>query len=269
MKQMKLILSLTLTLFLQKAFCDIIPSNSHYVDKCVKITNIDEYDNLVMLGYIRSVGNYHESTYEISSAECLTKGYKFNTLRIFGVEKNKIAGKDISDIDLPNESYALETNIDIDPYSGYYNNSNPINKIEEYYKIIGFTDTSVIIHMWKEVYGFNNGSADSVINYNYSGDISKLHQDIPTELSDNKKSGTQIYQNEAKSILTIMSSNLYFGKVKVRLISLKGEVLFTDEKFKDLYLFTKEFSVANFQKGVYLLNLEFGNTIETKKIIIN
>ncbi|NBC84039.1 MAG: hypothetical protein GVY19_11775 [Bacteroidetes bacterium] len=161
-------LTIVLLLFaFQKASCDIIPENSHYVNNCVKITNINEYDNLVLLGYIWSVGNYHGGTYKISAESCLTNGYKFNTLRIFATDSTGIIGKDIDKIDLPNDKNALETNIEIYPYKGYYHDSIPIDKFDEYYKILGFTDTSIVIYKWKEVFGFNNGSEDSIVTHDY------------------------------------------------------------------------------------------------------
>lgn len=270
MKTIRLFFTLIFILILRYAYCDIIPENSHFVDKCTKITNISEYDNLVMLGYIWYIGNYHLDTYEISSSECLTKGYKFNTLRIFAVEADYIASKDINDIDLPNDKHALETNIKIDPYAGYLNDSIPIDKIEEYYKILGFTDGSVVIFKWKEVFGFNNGSADSIISYEYTGDINLLYKNISTGTGEVKKSLSNIflYPNPADKFIVAKISNTYIGLVSMQLISPNGEIISTKKIYKSSALTTTKFSTANLTKGLYLLNFQFGEVVETKQIVI-
>lgn len=270
MKSKRLSITVLLTLLLSYAYCDVIPENSHFVDKCVKITDISEYDNLIMLGYIWSVGNYHEDTYEVSSEECLKKGYKFNTLRLFGVKSDYISGKDIDNIDLPNDNNALETNIEINPYAGYYHDSIPIDKIEEYYKILGFTDTSVVIFKWKEVFGFNNGSADSVITHDYNGDNSQFYQNMPTGLVKGKALifNTRIYPNPADKLITAEISNSYIGVIKIQLISQDGKIHSENEVVKYTYMITTELSSSKLTSGIYFLNLHFGDAVETKKVVI-
>lgn len=270
---MKPIRHLTILLILvisQNGYCDIIPNNSHFVDKCVKITNVGEYDNFVMLGYIWYVGNYHQDTYEVSSDECLTKGYKYNTLRLFGLKSDYISGKDIDNIDLPSDVNALETNIEINPYAGYYHDSIPIDKIEEYYKILGFTDTSVVIFKWKEVYGFNNGLADSIVTSDFNGDNSQFYQNMPTGLNGSKELilNTQVYPNPADELISVKISNSYIGLVKLQLISQDGKIQTDKEVVKDFDLLTEEISTCKLTQGIYFLKLQFGDVVETKKIVI-
>lgn len=270
MKPIKKFTILLILAIIQNAYCDIIPENSHFVDKCVKITNISEYDNFEILGYIWYVGNYHGDTYEVSSEECLTKGYKHNTLRLFGVKSDYLSGKDIDNIDLPNDNNALETNIEINPYAGYYHDSIPIDKIEEYYKILGFTDTSVVIFKWKEVYGFNDDSADSIVTNDYSGDNSPFYKDMPTGLSESKELilNTRIYPNPADKLITAEISNSFIGVVKIQLLSQDGKIHSENEVVKYTDMITTELSSSKLTHGIYFLNLHFGDAVETKKIVI-
>ncbi|MEA3398976.1 MAG: hypothetical protein U9R00_00480, partial [Patescibacteria group bacterium] len=67
------------------SFADVIPDNSHKVDKCVKITNLDQFIYNGLIGSVifgDSVKNYI-----IENNKCLTSGYKFATLKIYSYNK--------------------------------------------------------------------------------------------------------------------------------------------------------------------------------------
>ena len=38
-----------------KLYDDIIPENSHFVEKCVKITNLNDYPDVSLIGYIYGI----------------------------------------------------------------------------------------------------------------------------------------------------------------------------------------------------------------------
>ena len=81
-------------------------------------------------------------------------------MEIYGVGSDYLNEVGIDNIDLKNGNNILKTNIDIEPYAGYYHDSIPIDKIEEFYKVLGFTKTTVVLFKYKEIFGFNDGSAD-------------------------------------------------------------------------------------------------------------
>jgi hypothetical protein len=250
------------------ALGDIIPSNSHYVDLCLKITNLDEYPEIALLGYVKQFGISHNETYAVSSNECLTKGYSHNTLELFAVKKLYIQGKDTSKIDLPKDKNAVKTSISIDPYLGYVPDSNPLKSKEQYYKIVGFTDTTVVIYKWKEVSKFNNGRADITETFAFTGDVTKLSQKITTGI-DAKKSTSKIelFPNPAQKNVYFKIAGNYLGNVSISIYSLDGK------KVSSAYI-TKAMSTLGYEmqtdlnKGTYLVYFVLGEKTEWKKLII-
>ncbi len=269
MNSAKVFLTLLFTGILSVGVCDVIPENSHYVEKCARITNISDFENLTLLGYVLFIGTEHEETYIITD-DCLSKGYKFNSLDIFAVSSSYIEGKDIDEIDLPNDDHAYIANLDIEPYAGYYHDSIPIDRLEEYYRILGFTDSTVVLHMWKEVFGFNNGSADSILFYEYEGDTTSLSQIIPTGFPEPDKmmSIINIYPSPANSRMSVEISNNFYGSMKIQLITQNGNELNISEIEKDSEQITIKVPVQNLATGIYILKMEFDDAIESRQIVI-
>lgn len=61
------------------ALADMIPSDHHYVSRCVKIDNLSDVSDVVLIGAIQPVfGGQGIESYVIQEDQCLHKGYKFN-----------------------------------------------------------------------------------------------------------------------------------------------------------------------------------------------
>lgn len=266
---------LILSFLFQNIYCDVIPDNSHYVEKCVKITNIADYENLTLLGYVWHWGSVstdpdHEYTYEISPSTCLSVGYHLNSMDVFAVNTKYLTGKDMNELDLPNDAHAIKSNLEIYPYCGYVDDSIPMIEINEFYQIIGFTDTSVVLHMWKEIIKYNNGSGDSVKIYEYEGDISSLKQEAPAGLKDMDASSENIhvYPNPAEKYFNTDITNNFIGAVEIRLFSSNGSLLFSTTMFKNTEEVSTKIPFDNYAPGVYFLRIRFGDANETRRIII-
>lgn len=200
MKTYKLYLFIVLCLACRNASCDLIPPNSHFVNKCVVITNVNDYPDISLLGATTCAANC-PAVYIIGPATCLEKGYKLNCLAIYAVSKSYLAGKDITKIDWSNDKHAFKSNIQIDPSGDYADNSNLIYSINQYYKIVGFTDNSVELYKYKEVDYFCNGSIAVSSSGKYTGDSTKLYQSIPAETkiaSGSNGTETNLFPNAAK-----------------------------------------------------------------------
>lgn len=178
MKTYRLYLFIVLYLLCRISYCDIIPSNSHYVNKCVVITNVNDYPDISLLGVTNCLA-FCPTIYVIEPTTCLEKGYKLNCLTIYGVSKSYLEGKDITTIDWSKDKHAFKTNIQIDPGGGYADNSNVIYSIKQYYRIVGFTDSSVVLYKSKEIDYFCDGSIVVSSLGKYTGDSTKLYQTLP------------------------------------------------------------------------------------------
>ncbi len=253
------------------AWCDIIPDNSHYVDKCIKITNIDQFDNVSMIAYEWYVGNYHMGNTIIDTSTCVPISYKFDDVYVYAINSDYLEDKEIDDLDLPNISNALVTDKDLSPYEGYYNDSNPINSINQYYRIVGFTDTSAVIFKWKEVYGFNDGSEDSVLTYQNTSDTSSLSQKITTNstaISVSSEESLTIYPNPVNGFVGADIKNSYEGEIKIKIYDINGKTikaLKTQKSNKTLYV---RIPLTDVAPGTYLLSVKSGSTVKTSTIII-
>lgn len=199
---MKKIIFLLSFLVLSKiSFCDVVPDNSHAVNKCVKIINIADFPDFTLLGRMIYPTGLNVGTYIINSNICLDKGYKFDHLYIFAVKKNYLANKDIDSTDWLKDNNALKSNIPIECYGGYESNANPVSDIEEFYKIAGFTDTSMILYKCKEIIRFGDGRPISIKTYSLLAGKEKLDKEYTEENHskfDSPKidySATEIYPN--------------------------------------------------------------------------
>lgn len=194
---MKKILFLISFLVLCKiSYCDVVPDFSHSVKKCVKIINATDFSDISIVAHVKHPTGADFETYFINPKTCLQKGYKFNSLYIFAVKKSYLIGKKLDSIDWSKDNKVLKSNISIDCYGGYESNANPVSSIEEFYKIDGFTDTSVILYKCKEIIRFSDGRPISVKTYSYVEGREKLDKiNLIKENSKNDQSAIEILPN--------------------------------------------------------------------------
>jgi hypothetical protein len=270
-------LLMVLFLFVSKiAYGDIAPSSNsnastqHYVTVCTKITNLNEYPEISLLGYVKSYVGSSFHTYEVSLNQCLTKDYKYNTLCLYAVKKTYLEGKDISTMDLPNDKNAVKASIPLDPADGYYvAGSNPLISEEYFYKIIGFTETSFVLYKWKVVNKFNNGQADLVVNIPNINLIS-LSQSIPTSIPTNhSESGVELFPNPTQKSAHLKFTNTYTGKLLIAIYSIDGKKVNSTFIRKDEPTLDYEMSIASLSKGTYLVYIGIGGKVVWKKLIVN
>lgn len=268
MKKHILFFVIAFSLISKIGVCDVIPSNSHYVQKCVKITNLEDYPEVSLIGFMLPSPTGSDN-YLITSTKCLTRGYYFDYFNVFAVKKEYLIGKNIQKLDFTKDPNALPSNISIEPSGGYFDNSNPISSIEQYYKIIGFSETSVILLKWKEVNKFNNGKPDSTSTYTYNGELSKLYQTIPTNINSNLYySSIEIYPNPAQKNLHLKLTNKYLGNIPVEITTITGKKLKSININKTGTVIDQDIRIENLATGTYIVYVRIGNKTESKKVII-
>lgn len=260
---------LVVFLFLGRiSYGDIIIDNAHYVEKCVKITNLADYPEVALLGFVPPSAMSYD-TYLISSSQCLTKGYKFNDFNVFAVSKAYLEGKDIKKIDLPRDPNAIRSNIHIEVFGGYVHDSIPISGVEQYYKIIGFSDMSVILHKWKEVTKYNNGTQDSTKTFAYEGEVSQLSQKLTVGINGlQNRHSIELYPNPADKNFHLRINSKYLGAVPVEIVTMGGKMVKSFTINKNGLIVDYDVPVGNIAKGTYLVNLKFGKNVESRKIVI-
>ncbi len=146
-------------LFSSTTSADLIPPNSHSLNRCVKVVNLNEFPNTILIGYITGPMVDKYEAYIINNNECLTKGYKFNSLSIYWTTKEKFNSLDLKNLKLSDITLLLEN---IEPYGGYISDSNTLVKEDVEYSIAGFSNEKLIFYKSKQTSEYNNGSQKKV-----------------------------------------------------------------------------------------------------------
>ncbi|MDP4240395.1 MAG: T9SS type A sorting domain-containing protein [Bacteroidota bacterium] len=271
MKTQRLLLIILLLISCKISYGDIIPDNSHYVNKCVKITNVENYPEILLIGYSIGVSSSMSiPAYSISSSDCLTKGYKYNSLAIYAAQKSYLTGKDITAIDWTKDGNAVKSNMDIECYGGFLDDSNPISAIDQFYRIVGFTDNSVVLYKWKEINKFNNGKPDSTKIYAFSGDSSKLSQRIMTKVTPIRYNSTiDLYPNPAHKNLHIKLNNSYQGDVSFVIRNVEGKEVKSTHVSKPVASADYSVNVDHLARGTYFVSIVMGKAVVCKIFNIN
>lgn len=133
------------------AHADIMPPGMKSFYRCVKISNIEEFPDVVFIGYITGPVIRCENPYIISSDECLTQFYKANDLTIYAVDRDYLDKTGLENIDFETDPNILGYTLEINPDWEYTIIANPLVKEEIYYSIAGFNDTELILYESKKI----------------------------------------------------------------------------------------------------------------------
>ena len=269
MKTTKLNLTIIALFVFCNSYCDIVPDNGHYVDKCVTITNLDEYPDVALLGCIIDFSE-DNFCYQILESECLYKIYWGNGFIVYAVPASYLIGKNISAMDLPHDPIAIKANVTINPQGFYCPANSPLKRVEQYGRIMGFTDSTVVLFQWKEVMQYYGNLPDSVRYFEYDGDTSAFSQEFPaiTNIPEYNEE-IKLFPNPGKGHLNLLMSNDFMGWVSVTLFSLNGQVVgsFSDNKTNSSSHFT--IPTDHLKPGTYVVRIQYGNKIESRKIVVN
>ena len=142
-----------LLVLIPTATADIIPSGMKIYERCISISNLDEYPDVVFVGYITGPVIQCQNPYVINSSDCLTQFYKANTLTVYAIEKDHFDNNGIEDLDFESESESnyVSYSFDYDVNWGYAVVANPLTREERYYSVAGFNDTALILYEERRV----------------------------------------------------------------------------------------------------------------------
>jgi hypothetical protein len=138
--------------FLPTVSADTIPPNSHSLDRCVKIINLDKFPDIVMMSYITGPMIKNTEINQINNNECLSKGYKFNSLKIYWNTKDKPNSINLDNLLLEN----------IEVYGGYIDQDNPLAKENIEYSIAGFSNGKLVLYKSKQTSEYNNNTPKKI-----------------------------------------------------------------------------------------------------------
>nr|WP_319999475.1 hypothetical protein [uncultured Draconibacterium sp.] len=140
---------------------DIIPENSHQVQRTVQITNCSDFSDIQFVGYITGPMADENDFYLIEDDQLLHKGYKFNSLYVFGIKKNRLA--ELGGVENLTEDYVLEK---VEPgailssATLYVDNSSMLEKDEIYYEMEKISEDVFIANLKTQISYFSDNTKD-------------------------------------------------------------------------------------------------------------
>ncbi len=143
---------------------DLIEPGTHYVDKCIKLSNMTDYNTYTFFN-VGTLGNDSEIRYlSIATPNtCLEQGYKYNSYKLMAITtesinlpeiEQKINDMQYSDIDL---SAAISTNVELAPFGGYVVDANPIISEKVIYSIKEINFNQIILTKTRKETEYSNG----------------------------------------------------------------------------------------------------------------
>ncbi|MEL4304864.1 hypothetical protein [Methanococcoides sp. LMO-2] len=189
---------LILSALTANACADVLFPGTRGMERCVKIVNLDEFPEIVLVGHITGPVIQCENPYIISSDECLTKFYKANDLTIYAIDKDYLEAKGLENIDLETDPNLYSYEVEINPEWDVVNEEDPLIREDIEYSIAGFSEDKLIIYISRKVSKYNDGTPDRVeifeepdipgirlsIKENTSSDednIPSIDDDLPTD----------------------------------------------------------------------------------------
>lgn len=148
-----------------EAKADVIPMDYHPVDRCVRVVNLSAYPDTVLIGYHTGPMVDGYKAYQIKEGECLTMGYKFNTLAVYTASKQSFASMDLTKLALSNLRLLSAS---IEPYGGTIPDANPLNKETIEYSLTGSQATGLSLVETKHISDYNNGQPEKIELLNQS-----------------------------------------------------------------------------------------------------
>lgn len=138
--------------FAPSVFADMVPPNSHYLDRCVKVVNLNDFPNIVLIGNVTGPMVQGSEINQIKNNECLSKGYKFNSLAIYWNTKDKPNSIDKNNLLL---NY-------VEVYGGHIDRNNPLVKENIEYSIAVDSGGKLVLYKSKQTSEYNNGTPTKV-----------------------------------------------------------------------------------------------------------
>ena len=168
---------------------DLIPENSHMVNRSTRISNIDDFPDYVFVGKIEGPMSRFDKPYIIKNNEKLHKGYKFNRVDIYAVKRDYYEQKEgLQHIDFKGDKNSVKINDGVLKVgSGYISNNKPISNEYYYYSIEKLENKYLNIFLSKKKTVYTDGKEDLVQNFD---------SDFKIEKFNNKNRIKEVNENE-------------------------------------------------------------------------
>lgn len=140
-----------------------------------EILNVNQFNDVVFIGVnecedfkIGKVFRIEKNTKLRVQKKCI--------LKIFAARKSYLKGKELNKIDWNNDNNIINSNVKINANS--FETYDSVFKIDVYLEVAGFTDSKVILYKKTQIIKYAGSKPDSITNFKFIGDLSKLKKSI-------------------------------------------------------------------------------------------
>jgi hypothetical protein len=250
------------------ANADVIPIGEKYLTHCVKIINADSFPDVSLVLRTIGPGMMGGNAVLINDTSCLYLGYKFNSSKVYAVNKNYFTQKGLANIDYENDKNLLISNIPVNIQYILVPDSSSKKEVDEFYRVLGFTDTSAIIYLSKLTEKFSNGSADSVYTYKPPV-VNNIKNFVPVSVKPaNSYKSALIFPNPSQNELNICITDGRSGIVEFELFDMAGHKLKTAQFTKNQDYYRKTIEISDLPAGVYNVKYSLGNYFTENRLIL-
>ena len=250
------------------ANADVIPIGEKYITHCVKITNADSFPNVSLVLRTIGPGMMGGNAVLINDTSCLYLGYTFNSSKVYAINKNYFTQKGLANIDYENDRNCIQSNVPVNIGYILLPDSSPKKEIDEFYKVLGFTDTSAIIYLSKRTIKYTNGLADSVFTFKPPV-VKNIKNTVPVSVKlVNSYKSALIFPNPSQNELNICITDGRIGNVEFELFDMSGHKLKSVQFTKNQDYYKKTIEIGDLPTGVYNVRYSLGNYFTENRLIL-
>lgn len=172
----------------------------HYVDSCVKITNLNEFPDITVVGVNRGAMEDGTNGFLINNNECIKEGYKFTLLAVGWIDNNKFKSIDLENLKVNDSYLPSEINIlseDLPFYVGEVKDNTYIKAITKEY-IIKQKGELLSLSKSKEITEYNNGKPLKIETFGDQDKKTEIKKNDTEVSKENNTNDNQDYVQPAK-----------------------------------------------------------------------
>ncbi|MBI2630046.1 hypothetical protein HYW76_03015 [Candidatus Pacearchaeota archaeon] len=142
------------------ASADLIFPDTHPVERCVKLMNLNEYSNISLIVYIEGPTIKGFEAYKLdTNPHCLPQIYKFATLTLYWIENENLGSINFQGLTPEIISKYLHPVSGMVGHNSYYiEDSNPLKKEDIELSIAGYSEKTLVLYKSKQVSEYNDGT---------------------------------------------------------------------------------------------------------------
>lgn len=167
---------------------DILPPpNTHYLIRCPKIVNLDDFPEILLIGVQMSeASSWQRNSEIINNGECLRRVSQYDNYNIYLIGKEKFNSTKLENLDIKNDLTLLISIPKLTAINEHVDNKNPIKQETIEYSLEQFSDGKIILYKSKKITEYNNGTPDKVEIFG-TEKVQKVIGDTKKTIDDTRK----------------------------------------------------------------------------------